>query len=54
MANKLIWGVLGGVVVGAALGAVAGNTALGIAICIAIGAVGAGVWHYAETRKIDS
>jgi hypothetical protein len=47
-------GCPGRVVVWAALGAVAGNTALGIAICIAIGAVGAGVWHYAETRKIDS
>ena len=51
MANKLIWGILGGAVLGAAFGSIAGNTAIGIAVCISAGAVAAGIWQYLETRQ---
>ncbi|MHA6692070.1 hypothetical protein [Devosia sp. A449] len=53
MANKLIWGILGGGVLGAAIGSIAGNTPVGIAVCIAAGAVAAGIWQYLETRRED-
>ena len=51
MANKLIWGILGGGAIGAILGSVAGNTPIGIAICIAAGAVAAYAWHNMEQRR---
>ncbi len=51
VADKLIWGLLGGVILGSAFGYVAGNTAIGIAVCMAAGAIVAGIWHFLEARK---
>ena len=51
MAQKLIWGILGGFVIGAAFGAAGGNTGIFIAICMAAGAVAVGIWHHVGTRK---
>ena len=54
MANKLLWGILGGAAIGAAFGYVGGNTAVGIAICTAAGAIAAGLWHHLEKRNQNS